>query len=205
MRNQKINMKTISFQPKVINLLSLLCLFALVNLSVIGSLKAQSLKTSSQGSELLSQSGETKVGEKLPFFSGWDIMTDRVVTTKNLFSQGYQQYVIALCASWCEPCKRGLNKLAKNRENLEANKIKVILLTSSDPKAKAIELVKSLGLEKFTTVADEFNTHTPKYSTLDNNQITLPRTIITDQNGIVTKIIGAEGDDYISLIMGRGH
>ncbi len=188
----------------------LFSLFLLILASTMGifhpkSLKAQSteiLKTTAQGSELLAKSGQTKVGEKLPFFSGWDVMTDKVVTTKTLFNQGYQQYVIALCASWCEPCKKGLAKLSQNADQLEAKKIKVILLASSDSKTKAIEFVRNLGLEKFTTIADEFNTHTPKYSTLSDNQITLPRTIITDQNGIVTKIIGAEGEDYIALMIG---
>jgi peroxiredoxin len=154
------------------------------------------------GSELLTQSGEAKLGEKLPFFSGWDVFTNQVVTTKTMFKAGNQsKYIINLCASWCEPCKKGLKEIQGHWDQLKAKNIKVILLIAN-PKTEALNMLKELKLTEVTAIADEFNTHTKKYSPIsENQQMTLPRSFVVDEKGNITQIIGAEGTDYIELLM----
>ncbi len=154
------------------------------------------------GSELLNESGEAKVGEKLPFFSGWDIFTNQVVTTKTMFKSGSKQkYLINLCASWCEPCKKGLKEIQGHLDQLKEKNIKIVLLIANT-KNDATNMLKELQLTSVTAIADEFNTHTKKYSPIsENQQMTLPRTFVVDEKGVIVRIIGAEGSDYLDLLI----
>ena len=160
-----------------------------------------------QKSELLKKSGQAKLGSKMPFFSGWR-MSDSVGNAFNLtkaMKLKKKRYVLNICASWCAPCMVGLQKLADAKERFLAEDVSLIILVA-DSTSHGQKLYKKFNFSWANVVVDEFKTFAlrlaPDQSSKGKESLSLPKTIIFNQEGIVERIIGKEGQDYVDLVLG---
>ena len=169
---------------------------------------AQSIEKMSTKSQLLDSSGTVKVGSKIPFFSGWKMST----TTGNAFNltktlkQNKNRYILNICASWCVPCLEGLQKISESKQKFEDANTSVVILVA-DSTQHGQEIFEKYNFSWANVVVDEFKTFAlrlaPELNKAGKESLSLPKTIIFNQKGIVEMIIGQEGDDYIPLLLGQ--
>lgn len=158
-------------------------------------------------SESLKESGQAKVGQKMPFFSGWRIgqgqgqaysLRKALMTKKN-------RYVLNICASWCKPCMVGLAHLAKAKKQFQDTQTELIVLVA-DQSVHGREIYKRFGFDWAQVVVDEFKTFALRLAP-DSKQgsegLSLPKTIVFNREGVVELIIGVEGSDYIDRLLIR--
>ena len=156
-------------------------------------------------SEQLTQSGEAKIGEPMPFFSGWTSSTDQsqAYSLKRALSHRKNRYVLTVCASWCKPCLEGLEELSLQKENFLSRDIELIVLVA-DQSQHARELNERFDLSWAYVLVDEFHTFAlklaPSQLSESGENLSLPRTIIFNADGVVEKIIATEGEDYVRLL-----
>ena len=160
-----------------------------------------------KNSQLLTQSGTAKVGEMMPFFSGWSISKNagQAYSLQKALSHKKQRYVLNICASWCAPCRVGLKRLSEAKTLFGDRKIELIILIA-DQSQSAQRLSARFDLSWAYTIVDEFNTFALKFaselpsSNRGSESLSLPRTIVFNGEGLITQIIGTEGEDYIKQL-----
>ena len=165
---------------------------------------SQSSKQGSKVSKQLEVSGDVKRGSPFPFFSGWALSArgSRPLNLTSLLKQNKRGYVITVCASWCAPCKEGLTRIGEAKERFDEAQVGVVLLVA-DTNKNAKALRDDFKLDWAQVVVDEFQTYAKKMSTSDAQEaLSLPRTFVLNAEGQVVKIIGEEGEDFISLLTG---
>ena len=151
-------------------------------------------------SELLSKSGAAEVGKLAPWFSGWTLDNQVFNTTKAIKAPGTKRVALVFWATWCAPCRLGMDKLAKNAERLRADGTTVVLVNYKD-KPEDVRVFLAKKPMPFTMVLDPFGQSEKTYLEPANGSVSLPRTVVVDADGLVKRIIGAEGEDYIEQIM----
>ena len=156
-------------------------------------------------SQLLTQSGEAKIGEPMPFFSGWTSSTHQseAYSLKRALSHKKSRYVLTVCAAWCKPCIEGLEKLSSQKKTFLSREVELIVLVA-DQSQHARDLNERFDLSWAYVLVDEFHTFAlklaPSRSNKGGESLSLPRTIVFNANGVVEKIIATEGEDYVTLI-----
>ena len=94
----------------------------------IGGSKAWAIPPRSMS---LQKSGDARVGDMMPWFSGWDL-TERPVNLYMVLNQNKKGYVMMLCATWCTACHEGMRMLINARHQLALDQIQVILTFSEN-------------------------------------------------------------------------
>ena len=165
------------------------------------------LGTSETGgaSQVLQLSGSAKVGQKMPFFSGWRIgpRQGQAYSLRKAMKTNKQRYVLTICASWCKPCIKGLERLSKAKGRFLSTQTELIVLVA-DQSAHGRELYERFGFDWAKVVVDEFKTFALRLAPSANQGsegLSLPKTIVFNKEGIVETIVGVEGNDYIDLIL----
>lgn len=163
-----------------------------------------------QKSEILELPPELKSGE-LPWFA-LDTKDDRgyynaVINNdklKQIISQEKSEKIVfSFFATWCVPCKEGLKQLSNKASELKSKKIFVVLVNIGEANyGKTDEWVKLttgrqwlLGFDKFANLPQDFGL------IKIGEEMSLPRTLITDSNLRPVALIGNEGSDYIKLLL----
>ena len=154
-------------------------------------------------SQLLSKSGDARLGEPIPHFAGWEVGTERPLSKAILLkSPPRRGFILILGASWCAPCVEGLKRLAGARARIEQAGFKVVLLLG-DSEARAAQLLREVGLPRRGAIADRFGQSLRRLSAPARGargKIELPRSFVLDRSGRVRRIIGREGRDYLQLL-----
>jgi thiol-disulfide isomerase/thioredoxin len=122
----------------------------------------------------------------------------------------YRKVVFAFFATWCTKCREGLEIINDNAEELKNKGILVVLVNvaeedienynrkSIDEWLKNERYIKAdwlLVFDRFSVSLKDFGLQ--KGST----EAPLPRTLIADSNMRPLMLIGAEGDDYLQLLL----
>ena len=155
-------------------------------------------------SQLLHESGQAIVGQKIPFFSGWALnaQAGQAYSLRMIEKDHKSRYVLTVCASWCKPCMSGLKRLSEAKERFIATNTGLIIIVA-DQSHFGQELYENLGFDWAYVMIDEFKVSAFKLapSSKKNESLTLPRTFVFNSEGIIEKIIGIEGHDYIDLLL----
>ena len=157
-------------------------------------------------SQILKQSGLAKTGSEMPFFSGWTISNGlgQAYSRTKALKDHHDRYVVNICASWCKPCMIGLEVLSKEKRKFNETNTELIILVA-DKSQNGREIFDRFSFDWAQVIVDEFQTFALKLapnvkSNEGGESLSLPRTIIFDKQGVITKIIGREGQDYINQI-----
>jgi peroxiredoxin len=156
--------------------------------------------------QLLQESGDAKVGARMPFFSGW-LTTGRVLNLSGLLKKKRSRYVITMCASWCKPCFDGLRLLSKAKDEFQRQDIELVIYVV-DTELEAKKIHKRFGFDWAQVLSDQFKTHARTFSSGKNGTVKqtveLPKTFVLDREGKIEIIIGQEGEDFINLLLSKG-
>ena len=167
------------------------------------------VKDANLSSQLLQRSGQAVVGQAMPFFSGWTVSASagRAYSLRKALKSNKTRYVLTICASWCKPCMRGLQRLSESKKLFSTHKTELIILVA-DSSEHGREIFSKFKFDWAHVVVDEFQNFALKLAPergkkTGRDSLSLPRTIIFNQSGVIEKIIGREADDYISQIFSK--
>ena len=164
-------------------------------------------------------SGETRVGQMAPWFSGWRLGTREVLNRDKLLKSGATRgYVMTVFATWCKPCKRGLRMLADGRTRLAHRGLSVLLVNSELADIEAAELrtwLAAQGHNDTAVLLDRFGATAAAFGAVDRfpggkgqdktqvsrERTSYPRTIVLDSTGKVLAVFGIEGPDFVDRIL----
>ncbi|MDR2583144.1 MAG: redoxin domain-containing protein [Fibromonadaceae bacterium] len=169
--------------------------------------------------EILDFTKELKT-EELPWFA-FDAKDkengnyDKVINSdklKELIKQkNYRRVVFAFFATWCAPCLEGLKKMSDNSEQLKKNGVLVLLVSVAEKdmetysRKKIDEWLKQKKYlkDEWQLVFDPFNNSLEDFGLHKDRKadVPLPKTLVTDGNLRPVTLIGAEGDDFLQILM----
>jgi len=119
----------------------------------------------------------------------------------------YRKVVFSFFATWCNSCREGLKKISENAGELKKRGVLVVLVNIAEQDLKNFSYGKiDEWARQNKYFADDGLLVFDKYSTsLEDfgfgEKTPLPRTLIADINLRPLMLIGAEGDDYLQLLL----
>ena len=145
------------------------------------------------------------VADSLPWFAIREMKDNNPPFTKSSLMQlasKSDRTAMAYFATWCIPCKAGVRKLVESRNTLKKHGVQVLLLNVGERDEKKIKnWVSKIGADVFTVVMDPFKRTTEGFGLgKENEEISLPRTILLDRNAKPMFMLGEEGTDWPSIL-----
>lgn len=147
----------------------------------------------------LLQSGEAVVGEPAPWFSGWTLDNDVFNISKPFLDESVERLVLVFWATWCKPCKHGLDLLTENQIPLEEAGIYIVLVNLGETEERVRDYIGE-SPKPYPVVLDPFEKSVDAYLDV-NGTASLPKTALISPDGKIVAIFGAEDDDYIQRII----
>jgi thiol-disulfide isomerase/thioredoxin len=157
-------------------------------------------------------SGPPKLGEALPWISGWT-PDDRVLNRTRLFEERRRPLAIVLFATWCGPCEAELRALGAARKRLEKAGLDLLLVDVAEPAAPPAQWLADRGVAGVPLLVDGFGQVGRALGAVTaagadagpdaggREQTTLPRTIVVDANGLVVDVFGGDGGEPVSRLL----
>ena len=120
-----------------------------------------------------------------------------------------RRVVFSFFATWCVPCQEGLKLLSDNSEELKKREILVVLVNVAEKDLenynhgkiegwlKENKYIKEgwlLAFDLFSNTLNDFGL------SKNNDNVPLPRTLVTDSNLHPLMLIGYEGDDFLQIL-----
>lgn len=152
--------------------------------------------------ELLSKCGKAEVGKKAPWLSGWTLDNQVFNIRKPLASGENRRLVLVFWATWCAPCREGLKMLHESAGILQKSDIEVVLVNFGEPRETIEKFFKNEAPD-FPVVLDPYQQSSQKYLERADGKARLPVTALISSDGIIEKLLGKEGDDYIEHILAK--
>lgn len=155
--------------------------------------------------EIIRRSGDAEVGKDAPWFAAWT-PGNAVINTKILLKDdATKRIAYVFFATYCEPCRYGLNFVKQNKVRLEAAGVRVVLVDYMEDAGEVKPYLEKMGLKGFIVALDKFGQNGRKFGiekkTKNDVSAALPRTFIVGGDGRLKKIIGAEGEDYVEQLI----
>ncbi len=182
--------------------LALSCLSCLSCLTVCALLAAPTAAGAGEAlvSEQLARCGEAAVGEEAPWLAGWTLDEQVFNIAKPFAGDDVERLVLVFWATWCQPCRRGLVELAANADRLDAAGAHVALVNVGEDNATVAGFLDKTPLP-FEVVLDPYRNSVDTYLLRPDGRTALPLTVVLDRDRTVRRVIGAEGHDYVDLIL----
>lgn len=147
------------------------------------------------------------VSDSLPWFAVREINDVSSPFTRTILERDAlksERTALVFFATWCNPCKDGIRKLAQSKAELENNKVKVILVNigvREVDESKIRQWVNDLGAGAFKLVIDPFKVMTEGFGLLDKSgEIALPKTLVVDSKAKPLILFGQEGSDWPKIL-----
>lgn len=160
------------------------------------------VRTDTLKTEFLQSAGAALVGEEAPWIAGWTLDGD-VWNLRLAFSDTTTDRVaIVFFASWCAPCRHGLDVLRARSADLSANRVQVVLVNLQEDADKVRSFVGERP--RFPVVLDRYGATQQTYLRTVAGSVALPQTVVVRRDGRIQAILGREGADYVDrIIAGR--
>ena len=124
------------------------------------------------------------LSDSLPWFAVREISENSLPFTRShlaKIARKSERTALVYFATWCIPCRVGVRRLAENFEELQKNKVSVVLVNIGEQD----ELTEGFGLVK------------------ENEKISLPRTIVLDKKIKPLFMLGEEGRDWPQVLWSK--
>ena len=146
-----------------------------------------------------------QIQDSLPWFAVREIGDNNTPFTKTHLQQlakKSNRVALVYFATWCVPCRVGLKQIAIHREELAAAKTAVVLVNVGERDTeKLLRYLKRFSLTQAKSVIDPFGRLTEGFGLKEENEnMSLPRTIVLDSSLKPLFMLGEEGDDFIDLL-----
>jgi thiol-disulfide isomerase/thioredoxin len=155
---------------------------------------------SNELTESCGQSGTAIAGRKAPWFSGWTV-DNKVFNIKKPFEDpDVKLLAVSFFATWCVPCKKGIDMLCSGAEKLKQAGIYVVLVDVGEEELIVKKYVDEYKIS-LPVVVDKFEKAKEIYLQKVGEKVSIPKTIIIDREGKIKAIFCREGDDYLERVI----
>lgn len=145
------------------------------------------------------------ISDSLPWFAIRDFTEARAPWTRshlaNLAKKSNRTALVYF-ATWCIPCRAGIKRLVESAEDLHKNKVSVVLVNIGERDEDLVKSwIKKMNVSKFMVVNDSFKRLTEGFGLVkEGEEISLPRTIVFDNNLKPLFMLGEEGRDWPQIL-----
>lgn len=151
----------------------------------------------------LDRLGVTKRCDRAPGLMGWLARERRVFGVAKLLKRDplARAVVVSFFATWCKPCREGLQQLQRAAPELRTRGGRVLLVAvppfdEGDPPGAWLD---GLGV-RLPAIHDKFGALTERWlherRGMAAATVTLPRTVVLNRNGRLVAVFGQEGADF---------
>jgi peroxiredoxin len=165
-------------------------------------------------SSLSSRASETlRVGQPAPWLAGWSANdSNEVINLQKILDELKRRdgrgVAVVFCATWCSHCRPGLAHLRAALPRLRAAGLDLVFvayLEQDEPPDGVAPWLEAQGLGGHRLIIDKYGRISSAYGVEarsdDKIVVTLPRTVVLDQAGVVRAILEREGEDYVMRIL----
>lgn len=174
-------------------------------LSLLLAVPAARIAGADERTQVLSASGQARVGEASPWFGvmlagrGQHVVNPTALAAK-LAKEGRRAVAILFFGTWCKPCEVGLTHVVARRDALAqagVDLLLVALLTEGEDPDGVAPWLGQRGLGDLPLVVDRFAQVAKPFGVDDE----LPRTVVLGADGRVKALLGSEGDDFVEQLL----
>ncbi len=149
----------------------------------------------------------SEIKDSLPWFAVREINEASSPFTKVFLSREAakaERTALVFFATWCNPCKAGIKRLANAQAELKEHKVNVILVNIGVREVEEKKIrswVNSIGAGSFKLIIDPFKVMTEGFGLVGKSgEIALPKTLVVDQKMKPVKLLGQEGSDWPQIL-----
>jgi thiol-disulfide isomerase/thioredoxin len=119
-----------------------------------------------------------------------------------LVKPGTKRVALVYFATWCHPCREGIIRLSRQKENLKNQGIMVILVNIGERDLSSVRTwVQKTGGSDWPIVFDFFGRLTASFGLdAEGNDMSLPRILLLDSRLKALRFFCSEGDDWPSVL-----
>jgi thiol-disulfide isomerase/thioredoxin len=162
---------------------------------------ATTVQATGEESELLERAGSAVVGEPAPWLSGWTLDGAVWNTRMALGRPEVSRLALVFWASWCVPCRTGIDRLRDAKDTLADAGVSVILVNVGERESQVHGFFDD-GPSPWPVLLDPHGRTCETWIDRGSGDCTLPLTAIVVPDGTVVSLIGAEGADYVGHVTG---
>jgi thiol-disulfide isomerase/thioredoxin len=111
-----------------------------------------------------------------------------------------RRVALVFFATWCAPCKAGIQTLKAEAQRLRAAGVQVVLVDYQDRPEQVRQYLNGAACP-FPVVLDPFGKTKGSYLEPSGDRVVLPRTVLVGRDLAVEAIFSEEGDDYVDRIV----
>lgn len=150
-------------------------------------------------------------GRQAPFFSGWAMdgqPSNRDLLLRDLRSQNGRGLLLVFFATWCKPCRAGLERLARESDRLEREGLRVVLVNVGEDEATLRPFLDRMNLQSFRLLRDPFARQAaipcgaaePLPDSPDGYTARIPLAVLLDPDGVVRGVFPEEDDTFLDRV-----
>lgn len=148
------------------------------------------------------------LSDSLPWFAVREISENSLPFTRShlaKIAKKSERTALVYFATWCIPCRVGVRRLAENFEELQKNKVSVVLVNIGEQDENLVmNWVEKNHATKFMVIGDPFKRLTEGFGLVkENEKISLPRTIVLDKKMKPLFMLGEEGKDWPQVLWSK--
>ncbi|SIO05045.1 TlpA disulfide reductase family protein [Fibrobacter sp. UWB11] len=148
------------------------------------------------------------IADSLPWFAVREFSESMVPFTRvhlQKLTQKSERTALVYFATWCIPCRVGVKRLVENYDELKKNNVSVVLVNIGERDEGAIKKwIQKLNASVFTVVIDPFKRLTEGFGLVkENEEISLPRTIVLDSKMKPLFMLSEEGQDWPQVLWAK--
>ena len=148
------------------------------------------------------------ISDSLPWFAIRQVSENSLPFTHTHLSKlamNNERTALVYFATWCIPCRAGVKRLVENYDELQKNKVSVVLVNIGERDEELVKSwVKKTDASKFTVVSDPFKRLTEGFGLVkEGEEISLPRTIVLDKKTKPLFMLGEEGEDWPQVLWAK--
>ena len=145
------------------------------------------------------------IKDSLPWFAVRELSDNNTPFTRThlqKLAQKNKRIALVYFATWCIPCRVGLKQIATHHDELAQAGTAVVLVNVGERDTeKLLKYLKTFSLDQMKSVVDPFGRLTEGFGLKkENENMSLPRTIVVDSSLKPMFMISEEGDDFINLL-----
>ena len=149
-----------------------------------------------------------QIQDSLPWFAVRELSDNNTPFTRlhlQQLAEKNKRVALVYFATWCIPCRVGLKQIADHREDLAQAGTAVVLVNVGERDTEMLlKYLNKFSLDQMKAVVDPFGRLTEGFGLKkENENMSLPRTIVVNSQLMPMFMIGEEGDDFISVLKGN--
>lgn len=148
------------------------------------------------------------ISDSLPWFAVREVTENPLPFTRSHLAKvamNNERTALVYFATWCIPCRAGVKRLVENVEELQKNKVSIVLVNIGERNEELVKnWVKKMDASKFKVISDPFKRLTEGFGLVrEGEEITLPRTIVVDKGLKPLFMLGEEGSDWPQVLWAK--